>query len=447
MKNKMKALVLFFAIATSQAVYSQEISFDSEKSAEIKNYIKHFEDSNQLMGTVSIFQNGREVINETFGKRNIKTGSLEERKYAIGSTTKLFVGVLFAKLKEDNRISFVENLSNYFPEIPNANKISIRQMLNHTSGLRDYVSKGDSLHFWLTKPRATEEIMDEIISAGVAFQPGDSFEYSNSAYYLLGKILEEKYNKSFSQIIQDEISAPLNLENTFVIDDEAEQNSIAKSYEQKKGEWVEVEEFYFPNTFSAGGIASTAFDLNTLLVSLFNQEIIKDKTLKAMLPMEDDWFGLGIMKAPFYEHTSYGHGGDTYGTHSVAMYNPSNRLAVTYMINGEHYPTNDFAIGLLSIMYGKEYTLPDFKEYKGNEKYFELYEGNYGAEGFPMNVKIYVEEGELKAQAEGQPSFTLTPTEKHVFEFSKAGIEIGFKPFENTLILNQGGQVFELKQL
>jgi D-alanyl-D-alanine carboxypeptidase len=398
------------------------------------------------MGTISIFQNGQEVVNESFGEKNNTTNALAERRYTIGSITKLFVTVLFAKLQEEKKISFEENLSNYFSEIPNANKIEIRQMLNHTSGLKDYVSKADSLHFWLKEPRSTKEIMEEIVSQGVAFEPGDSLSYSNSAYYLLGRILEKKYQKSFAQILTDEITTPLHLKNTFAIAEDSKQHNIAKSYEQKKGKWEEMEEFYFPNAFSAGSIASTAFDMNTLLCNLFTHKIIKEKTLQAMLPKEDNWFGLGIMKVPFYEYIGYGHGGDTYGTHSVASYNTENKLAITYIINGENYPTNNFAIGLLNIIYDKEYTLPEFKEYIVDRKYFELYEGIYGAEGFPMTIKIYTEEEELKAEGKGQPSFTLTPIEKHVFEFTKAGLEIEFKPLENIFILKQAGQIFELKK-
>jgi D-alanyl-D-alanine carboxypeptidase len=442
----MKTVLLAITLLASQTIFSQKIVITPEKKEEIKIYIKHFEDSNQLMGTVSIFQNAQEVVNETFGEKNNTSNVLAERKYTIGSITKLYVAVLFAKLQEEEKINFEENLSSYFPEILNANKIEIRQMLNHTSGLKDYASKADSLHFWLKKPRSTKEIMDEIVSQGVAFQPGDSLSYSNSAYYLLGRILEIKHQKPFAQILTDEITIPLQLMNTFAIAEENNHNSIAKSYEKKRSEWIEMEEFYFPNVFSAGSITSTALDMNTFLSNLFTNKIIKEKTLQAMLPNDDDRFGLGMIKFPFFEHIGYGHGGDTYGTHSVAVYNRENKLAVTYIINGENYPTNDFAIGLLSIIFDKEYTLPEFKEYIADKKYFELYEGVYGDDGFPMTIKIYTEVEELKAEAEGQSSFTLTPTEKHVFEFAEAGIEIEFKPSENKFILKQAGHIFELKK-
>lgn len=441
----MKSIVLFITILISQDAFSQQVTVTPEKKEKIKEYVKYFEESNQLIGTISISENGKEVINETFGEINKKDSNLlSERKYTIGSITKLFTAVLYAKLLEAGEISFEEKLNVYFPKVPNSDKIKIKHMLNHTSGLKDYVSKGDSLHFWLKEPQVEKEIIAEIIMQGFSFQPGDSLSYSNSAYYLLGRILEKKYKKPFEQILTDEITTPFNLKNTVALSKGNSHNNVAKSFEKKNGKWVEMEEFYFPNTYSAGYIATTASDMNTFLIALFNYKIIKKETLQSMLPKENDWFGLGIMKAPFYEHIGYGHGGDTYGTHSVATYTIENKIAITYIINGENYPTNDFAIGLLSIVYDKEHTLPNFKEYTPDKKFYGDYSGTYGSDDLPIKIKIYAEDGVLKAEGEGQPAFTLNPVEKHIFDFKKAGIELEFDPYQEKMLLKQVGQEFEM---
>lgn len=441
----MKSIILFIAILASQVTFSQKVIITPEKKTKIKMYIKHFEDNNQLIGTISIMENGKEVINETFGEINKNPSNLlSERKYTIGSITKLYTAVLFAKLFEEEKISFEEKLNAYFPKIPNADEIQIKHMLNHTSGLKNYVSKGDSLHFWLKEPKTKREIINEIVMQGVSFQPGDSLSYSNSAYYLLGRILEKKHKKPFEQILADEITKPFNLKNTVALSEGNSYTNVAKSYEKKDGKWVEMEEFYFPNAYSAGYIATTASDMNAFLNALFNYKIIKKETLQSMLPKENDWFGIGIMKAPFYEHISYGHGGDTYGTHSVATYTLENKLAVTYIINGESYPTSDFAIGLLSIIYDKDYKLPSFKEYTPDEKFYSAYSGTYTSDKLPFKIKIYTEDGALKAQGEGQPAFTLNPVEKHIFDFKKAGIEIEFEPYQENMRLKQAGQEIQM---
>jgi len=435
--------ISFILLFIAHGIYSQEKIISPQKKQEITEYINHFESNNQLMGTVSVFENGEEIINTTFGKANTESESIDSRKYTIGSITKMYVAVLMAKLQEENKINFDEKLSNYFPSIPNAEKITLEQMLKHTSGLNNYASKEEDA-FWLKVPRTKQEIIDEIINQGVSFQPGDSLRYSNSAYYLLGGILEKKHKKPFEQILEDEIIIPLNLKNTIALTEGTTYINVAKSYEKKKDKWVEMEEFYFPNTYSAGSIASSAYDVNRFLVALFSEKIIKKETLMSMLPKEDNWFGLGIMKIPFYEHIANGHGGNTYGTHSVTAYNTENKLAITYIINGENYPTNDFAIGLLSIIYDKEYELPSFKEYTPDKKYYDAYAGTYHSDELPISIKIYEEDDELKAQGEGQPAFTLNPIAKHTFDYKKAGIVLEFDPYEDTMLLKQAGQEFKM---
>jgi D-alanyl-D-alanine carboxypeptidase len=393
------------------------------------------------MGNVSIFENGQEVFNKTFGPKN----NADSTKYAVGSITKIFTGVLIAQMFESNKIDYDEELSDYFPQVPNSNKITIKHMLNHTSGLKDYVVKNDSLEFWLHDPVGNQDIMNEIIRQGADFQPGDSLSYSNSAYYLLAKILEQKTHKPFRQMVAENIANPLGLKNTFGIDESSKQLNLTKSYEKKSSQWQVMEEFFFPNTSGAGDIISNAHDLNRFVQELFSEQLIKSSTLEKMLPVDDDWFGLGIMKIPFHEYIAYGHGGDTEGTHCVTSYNPNNKLAISSIINGQKYPNNNkFAKGLVSIIYDKDFELPEFKEYIPEKRFLELYKGTYGADDFPMNINIYLEENHLKAQAEGQDAFILSPTKKHIFEFAKGGIEIEFKPSENKLILKQAGQVFEL---
>ncbi len=443
MKNIVIIIILFVfynGIAQNQVVNTDKIKL-------IKDYVNHFEKNNQIVGTLSIFEDGRELVNMTFNEQKVDKNSSEEKKYTVGSMTKLFTAVLFAKLKEEGKIDFNERLDNYFPLMPNADKIQIRHMLNHKSGLKDYVTKYDSLHFWLKEPTTKIEIMREILRQDVAFEPGEKVRYSNSAYYLLAQILEKKHNKPYSQIIKDEILKPLDLKNTFAIDKNTDTKFISNSYIRKNEKWEKIKDFYFPNTTGVGNVASTAHDINYFLNVLFTYKLIKKSSLEEMLPKENDWIGLGIMKVPFYDEISFGHGGDTFGTHGVCSYNLTNKLAITYIINGEHFPTNDFAIGIYSILYDKEYKLPEFKEYIPNKNFFDFYVGNYKAQKLPIELKIFKENGLLMAQGKGQPSFPLSAIEKDIFEFKKANVVIEFNTQENFLILKQAGQEFTLKKI
>lgn len=435
----MKNLLLFILLIASNSIFAQQTIVTSEKKKQILEYIRHFDDNQQLMGNISIFENGKEVVNKTFGAKNTTS-----TKYTVGSITKMFTAVMIHQLAESDEIDLDDKLKKYFRKIPNSKKITIRQMLNHTSGLGDYVVIEDSIYNWLNKPVERKDIIQEIIRQGVEFQPGEGLRYSNSAYYLLARILEKEYKKSFEQIIEEQIIVPLQLKNSFAIDDKTPLAHLPKSFELEKEEWIEVEEFYFLNASGAGNLVSNGHDLNQFLVALFSDKLISQESLKQMLPKNDDLFGAGIMKIPFPKCTAYGHGGDTYGTHSLTSIDPENKISVALSMNGGDYPTNQFAVGILSIIYDMEFELPNFEEYTPNKEFYATYEGTYASDDLPISIKIFVEGDELNAQGEGQPAFELTPRDEHVFDFQKAGVKIIFEPNENKLILEQSGQSYEM---
>ena len=441
----MKSTITSLLILLSTTLFAQNVLITADKKAKIDEYVRHFEKENQMMGNLSIFENGTEVIDRTFGSKNNS-----ETKYYVGSITKLITGILFAQMEESKMIDFDEKLSNYFPQIENSKLISIKQLLNHTSGLKDFVVKQDTIDTWLFNPVKHDDIIAEIKRQGAAFKPGDSLKYSNSGYYLLARILEKKYNKKFDKLVSEKIVKPLKLKNTLGISINNSKLNTAKSYEKKDEEWIELKDFYFPNVAGVGDLQSTPHDLNIIMQALFSGKLIKQSTLDKMLPSGDDWFGEGIMKMPFLSHIGYGHGGDTFGTHSGTSFTPKNKLAISYAINGENYSTNDFAIGLLSIIYDQKYKLPEFKEtvtYTVDVNDLANYAGTYGGSSFPLKVKIYVEKGQLTAQADGQTSLPLIPSAKDIFEFADAGIVIEFNVKENSLTLKQSGQIFQLKKI
>ena len=441
----MKQLITLLLSILCIALMAQDQALVTpEKIQELNAYVDHFIENEQLIGSLSINESGKEVMYRSFGNPQNASQNNQVVQGTIGSITKMFTAVLFAQLEEAGKIDFDEKLSIYYPTIPNAENITLHHMMTHTSGLRDYIVKEDSLAYWLKDPVSTNEIIFEIIRQGISFSPGDSLDYSNSAYYLLGKILEKKQGKPFHQILEDNILKPLQLKQTFAIHPDSDISKVEKSYLKKKDKWKIIDEFYFPNAFSAGCLVSSATDLNRFITAVVAEELISEYTLQNMLPKKDKFFGHGIMKAPFYEHMGFGHGGDTYGTHSAMSYFPENELAISYIINGENYPTNDFAIGLLSIIYDKDYQLPEFNSFDVDEEIFTHYTGTYSCDLIPIDIKVFEEDGILMAQGDGQASFPLNPISETTFEYKVAGVFIEFHASENTMSFTQGEQEFEM---
>ena len=171
----MKIQFLFLLVLCSSFVFSQTID-----KAKIDNFITHIEDNNQGIGSLSIFKNGSEVYNRSFGQKQIPNLTFDSHtEYQIGSVTKLFTATLLFQRIERGKLSLDDKLSQFYPEIPNAENISIKHLLEHSSGLGDFV-KGETDPEWLTDKINGDQIFGYIIAQGTTFEPGQKTQYSNS---------------------------------------------------------------------------------------------------------------------------------------------------------------------------------------------------------------------------------------------------------------------------
>lgn len=147
MKKPIISCILFCLILLP--IQGQEIN-----TAKIDAFLNHIEKYNQGIGSVAISKGGKTVYTRRFGQNNLnKKQNGEAFKYRIGSITKLMTATLVEQLVEQGRLSLTETLDTYFPNIPNAPKISLTQLLNHSSGLGIYILRNDSLYFWTKLPQ------------------------------------------------------------------------------------------------------------------------------------------------------------------------------------------------------------------------------------------------------------------------------------------------------
>ncbi len=436
----MKIKNLFLFLLVSSSAFSQKI--DSKK---IDDYINYIETNNRGIGSVSISKDGQEVYNRSFGQSKLENVVFNSNtKYQVGSITKMITATLIFKLIEDKKLKLEDKLSTFYAKIPNSKNITIKNLLEHSSGLGDYTLKNDSLQ-WLISKVSQKEIFDEIIKQGVSFQPNDKVDYSNSGYYILTKILEKKYKLNYAEIVEKIIAKPLKLESFSSL--KIDTKNIFKSYSYEKN-WKEITEFDFFNVIGVGDIVSTTKDLNNFITNLFQYKILKKETIEQMKPIyKKESFGRGLMIMPFYENIYFGHGGDTYGTHSIVSFNEKDNIAVSFSINGERFPHNDFAIVLLSIIYEKKYNYPNFQDaIEMKSENLDKYLGTYSSPDFPLKLTIFKEGNILKGQGTGQPAFQLECYEINKFKFEPAMLKLDFKTEENKMILTQGGMKVEMKK-
>lgn len=426
---------------TVQAQEMQEINV-----ARIDSFISHVEQYNQGAGKVSVFRSGKEIYQHRFGKTPFPgdTGQTDATiQYRIGSITKLFTATMIHQLFEKGELTPETTLDGFFPDMPQADNITIGHLLNHTSGLGDYVFKEGKYFFWMTKPLTEKELTDEIKAQGLLFQPGEKRKYSNSGYSLLAGILQRVYEKTYPEIIEEQLLGPLGLRH--ILSNMADDKAIAPSYHlNTHHEWETTREFYFPNVVGVGDLAATPEELNVFIQALFSGKILSPESVEKMKPTGRQPYGSGLMQVPFHTHTLYGHGGETFGTRSILLYDPLTELSIALCVHAISAPFNDIFLGILNGIYNQPVTLADYRAhqtYPVDEKNYPLYEGTYEmTAGQSSRLRVYTEGRDLMLEMSDQLPACLEAFGPHRFLVSPRQIAVEFQPDKQLLILTQKGK-------
>ncbi len=430
---------LLFALLLSffwSAVFSQ--AFNREKLDSLFDALALH---HKAMGSVAVSKVGELLYTRSIGYRVVdeKIPADVYTKYRVGSISKTFTSVLVFQLIEKGKIKLTTTLDTYYPQVPNAKKITISNLLNHRSGLHNFTDEEDYLT-WMTSSKTPTEMLEIICKYKVDFEPDAKFSYSNANYVLLGYIIEKLCKKTYAEVVRENITSKLGITNTYVGGKIDIKNNECYSY-QYGSTWDLQSETDMSIPAGAGCIVSSPSDLNVFITGLFSGKLVSQSSIQQMKVMTDG-YGMGLLPIPFYEKSGWGHTGGIDGFRSVCMYFPEDSVAVSYCSNGEVLPRNDIMVGVLSIYYGKPYMIPSFKTITLLSEDLDTYLGVYATTQMPLKITITKQQNVLMAQATGQSAFPLTAKEKDVFSFDQAGIVMEFNSNGNMLTLKQAGQTF-----
>lgn len=437
----MKKILLAFHLFITLNLNAQKIN-----KPKLDSLFFLIESHQKGMGSVSIFENGKEVYQSIIGYASIEDSikSNKDAKYRIGSISKMFTASIIMQLVEEGKLNLNTKLSEYYSNIRNSEKITIEYLLRHRSGIYNFTNS-DGYQSWMELPISKESLITKITDLGSSFKPDQRAEYSNSNYVLLSFIAEDIEKKKFSEILEKRICKPCSLKNTYYGSKISTTNNEALSY-TKSNNWQIATETDMTIPQGAGGVVSSPTDLNKFLNCLFEDGLVSDNSLQAMMQIQDG-YGIGMFQVPFGDRKAFGHTGGVDGFRSSAFFFPDGKNSIAYTSNGVVMPLNDILIGVLSIYFGKDYELPIFTEaLHSKSEELDKYLGVYSSPSFPLKITVTKKENLLIAQATGQSSFPLEAYEKHKFRFDQAMLKIEFMPKESKMILKQGGGEFILKK-
>ena len=435
----MKKLFTLLALSLCLVINAQE--FNVQK---MDSLFEAVEENNKGMGSFAIHKNGEPVYTKSIGYSDVskEITANSRTKYRIGSISKTFTAAMILQLVEEGKLSLDTKLSTFYPKIPNADEITIEDLLRHQSGLFNFTNDEAYLDY-MEQPKTKKELLTIFRAQEPSFEPGEKNDYSNTNYVLLSFILQDVENDSYARVLIKRITEPLDLKDTYYGGKIDSDNAEAYSYKKKK-DWKPATETDMSIPMGAGAIVSTPSDLNQFFTALFEGEVLSSETFEKMKTFKNG-YGMGLFKFPFNEKTLYGHTGGIDGFNAMSSYYPEENLALTYISNGTDFSPNDLVIGAMSIYWGLDYTLPSFEPaMEVPEEKLREYTGIYGSETFPLKVEIFIEDGVLMGQATGQPSFPLEAYDEDKFQFTNAGLKLEFEPEANKLTLLQGGGAYEL---
>jgi D-alanyl-D-alanine carboxypeptidase len=254
--------------------------------------------------------------------RDLRSGA----SFRIGSLTKTYVAAVVLQLAAEGRLSLDDPVARHLPGVvPGADAITVRQLLQHTSGLPDFDGlpavtqpylAGDLGYVWA--PRA---LIDLAVAQPPLHAPGAGFAYSNTNYLVAGLLVETVTHRRLANVLRDRIFRPLRLRHTaFALRGDRPRPQAHGSTVVPGGRRVDVTTLT-PYSWAAGAIVSTAADIATFYRALLAGRVVAPRLLSAMLGTVADTspdvpgqrYGLGIVRFPTSCGAAWGHNGDTPG--------------------------------------------------------------------------------------------------------------------------------------
>ncbi|CAM1372746.1 serine hydrolase domain-containing protein [Tenacibaculum xiamenense] len=377
MRNPVLLLIILLTLSCKQEKATTSTLFTNK----IDSLLTIKEKNTAFMGSIYISSNGNKVYEKAIGFEDVEANrkSNLNTQYNIGSISKTFTAVLVMKAVEENKLQLNETIQQYFPMIKNADKITIKQLLQHRSGVHSFTK---DKAFWETRTQyvSSEEMLLRISKYGSDFEPNAKSEYSNSNYFLLARILEKIYETSYEELLQNKICSPLNLKNTY-----SEKNTNTQCHSYTYGnKWMKFAPTSLSVGIGSGSIISTTRETNHFLESLLRGSVVSENSLQEMKTIKSE-YGLGLVEYTLNDRTGYGHRGHIDEFRATAIYFPKENLSFTMISNGSKEDIN--------ILYQEIFKLYcNDAPVKADPKKVKLFTGTYTSSKTKTDQIVFINE-------------------------------------------------------
>lgn len=363
---------------------------------------------------VLVAKKDRVIYEKAFGMANLELNVplKPEMVFRIGSTTKQYTSIAILKLMEEGKLSLNDSIQRFFPEFPfKGHKITIENLLTHTSGLIDYQVFDIHIHNAIRLDLPSSLLLDSIAARSLLFIPGTKYAYSNSNYFLLGMIIEKITGKKYPVYLEEAILKPADLLNTRYDSPVDIISGRVSGYNKTEKGYKNVDYISMSQVFSAGALLSNVNDLFEWNKALRNYSIVKKETLdKAWtnFRLPDSTlagYGYGWFTSEFQGMKTIWHGGGIDGFRAGEFYFPGQDIFLAVLINSEDTEGFFGLVDNISRLFSepgsvKEIALPD--------TLLETYTGTYRwAEDTTQSISIYKKGTKLYADLSNKTGMNM----------------------------------------
>lgn len=331
--------------------------------------------------------------------------------YRIGSMTKQFTAAAVLREIERGKLSLDDDMSKYLPDFPlHGHRVTIRQLLNHTSGIRSYTGVPGWSKTW-SQELSPREIVRFVENDTFDFAPGTQWRYNNTGYVLLGMILEKVSGQPYAAYLQREFFTPLGLRHIGYCPTTTTDTAFAAGYAIAGDKPQPAPFLDMSHPFSAGALCATVGDFAAWQRALASGRVVNAKSFGLMSTPDTLnngtrlQYGFGLVPGDFAGHRSVGHGGAVHGFTSSGLYFPADTTNVIVFSNA-NVPPEALAVNIARALVGMPLMTPPkpLVAVPLADADRDLVPGSYeftAPTGAKLVVNVTVENGRLMAQAEG----------------------------------------------
>lgn len=446
---------------------AQLASAQSVVQTRLDSLFTALDDKKQFNGNVLVADKGQIIFEKSYGFAQLEplVPLNTHTMFELASVSKQFTAMGIVQLQKQGKLQYDDLLSQYIPELSFYKEVTVRQLLQHTSGLPDYMELME-LHWDKSKIAVNADVVALLAQKQPAllFTPNSQFEYGNTNYALLASIIEKVSKQSYGDYLQQVIFKPLQMTRTMVYRSRfAPQNidNYAKGYEVGMNGAPMLPDalgtayytHYLDGIVGDGMVNSTLQDLLKWDRALYANKLVNEADKKLIFGSvkttngkdTDYGFGWGVgTRAPYGKIANHTGGWAGYSTLIERIMDHDKTIIILQNYHPRYAPD---AHGFVrKILFNQPIPEANHTSIQPTVAQLQQYAGVYTHPDFPLKVTVFEKEGVLMAQATGQGAFATEAFAGHRFTFSAAGIVLTFDVAAQTMRLQQGNNEFLMKK-